>query len=216
MKLFEYSISRSIRCRWLLEEMEIPFESITVDLSKGEHLKAEFLAINPCAKVPALLDGDLILFESAAICQYIADKYPEKGFIPQVGTKARALHDQWMFYCMAELEQPIWTIAKHTFVYDEEKRSPQAIELAKEDFREIVQPLEKHMQGRKFLVGDAFQAADVMVAQTLIWAFAMRTTKHLDLLADCPALVSYLRDISVRPKMPEALRSILAERLKNI
>ena len=215
MKLFEFSITRSIRCRWLLEELGVPFESVEVDLSKGAHLQKDFLAVNPFAKIPALVDGDLTLFESAAICTYLADKYPEKGFIPKVGTKARALHDQWMYFCMAELEQPLWTIAKHTFIYEEAKRSPEAIALAKEDFKRIVLPLEKHMAGRKFLLEDKFQTVDVMVGQTLIWAIAMQMTKHLDLLQGCPALVSYLGLLAERPKMPKALRGVLVERLQS-
>lgn len=214
MKLYEYSITRSIRCRWLLEELEVPFESVEVNLSAGAHENESFLAVNPFAKVPALVDGDFTLFESAAICNYLADKYSEKGMIPVPQTKERALHDQWMYFCMSELEQPLWAIAKHTFIYDEEKRSQDAMTLAKDDFAKIVRPLEKHMAGRDFVLGKKFQAVDVMIGQTLIWAFAMRMTKHLDLLAGCPALISYLRTLSERPKMPGELKASLIDRLR--
>jgi glutathione S-transferase len=214
MKLYEYSVTRSIRCRWLLEELEAPFESVEVDLSKGSHEEESFLAVNPFAKIPALVDGDLTLFESAAICTYLADKYSVKDFIPAPRTKERALHDQWMYFCMAELEQPLWMIAKHSFIYDEDKCSKDAIALAKEDFIKIVCPLEKHMTGRKLVLGEKFQAVDVMIGQTLIWAFAMRMTKEFDLLAGCPALISYLRTLSERPKMPSELKALLIDRLK--
>lgn len=216
MKLFEYSVTRSIRCRWLLEEIGTPYESIEIDLSKGAHEQVDFLKINPFAKVPALKDGDLVLFESAAICNYLADKYAETDLIPKVGTAERALHDQWMYFCMAELEQPLWAIAKHTFIYDEADRSSKAIEMAGNDFKAIVKPLEKHMSGRAFILGEKFQTVDVMVGQTLIWAFAMRMTKDHDLLANCPALIKYLRHLSDRPKMPAELRTILADRLKSL
>lgn len=212
MKLYEYSITRSIRCRWLLEELGVEFESVEVDISQ-EDIPSDFLKVNPFGKVPVLVDGDLTLFESAAICTYLADKFPEKGLIPAVGTKDRALHDQWMYFCMAELEQPLWMIAKHTFIYDEAKRSNQAIALAKEDFIQIARPLEKYMSSRSFVLGDNFQAVDVMIGQTLIWSFAMKMTKHLDLLAGLPALTSYLRMLSERKKMPAELRSVLTERL---
>jgi glutathione S-transferase len=216
MKLYEYSITRSIRCRWLLEELGIEFESVEVDLSKGKQNDNAFRAVNPFAKVPALIDGDLTLFESAAICTYLSDKYPDLNFIPAVGTKERALHDQWMYFCMAELESPLWAIAKHTFIYDEHQRSPAAIELAKDDFLKIVRPLESHMTNRAFVLGNKFQTVDVLIGQTLIWAFAMRMTKHHSLLTDCPALVSYLRRLSERPKMPGELKSILVERLREM
>jgi glutathione S-transferase len=199
-----------------LEELEVSFESVEINLSKDANEEAEFLRINPFAKVPALVDGDLTLFESAAICTYLADKYPGKGFIPDAGTKERALHDQWMYFCMSELEQPLWTIAKHTFIYDEEKQSKDAIELAKEDFLKIVRPLESHMRGRSFVVADKFQTVDVMIGQTLVWAFSMRMTRHLDLLSGCPNLISYLRALAERPKMPAELKASLVERLQTL
>lgn len=216
MKLYEYSFTRSIRCRWLLEELGEPFESEEIDLSKGAHERESFLKINPFAKVPALMDGDLTLFESAAICTYLADKFPNKDFIPAVGTIERALHDQWMYFCMAELEQPLWTIAKHTFIYEEGKRSKKAIDLAKEDFQQVVRPLEKHMKNRSFVLGTKFQAVDVMIGQTLIWAFAMGMTKQLDMLAECPSLISYLRSLAERPKIPAGLKALLVERLQTL
>ena len=82
LKLCEFPPTRSIRVRWVLQEMQLDFESILVNLPAREHRASEFLKLNPAAKVPVLVDGDLVLIESVAIVLYLADKYPEKGFTP--------------------------------------------------------------------------------------------------------------------------------------
>jgi len=81
--------SRAIRPRWLLEEIGVPYELKRLNLQAGEQKKPGYLKINPNGTVPALVDGDLALFESAAICQYLADKFPEKRLAPPVGTPER-------------------------------------------------------------------------------------------------------------------------------
>src|ERR1700683_1569626 len=82
MKLFEFGPTRSIRVRWTLQELGVPFEAVTVNLIAGEHRAAEYLKINPAGKIPTLIDGDLVLTESIAIVLYLAEKYPEKHLIP--------------------------------------------------------------------------------------------------------------------------------------
>src|SRR5271156_645822 len=82
LKLYEFPPTRSIRVRWTLQEMQLDFESILVNLPAREHHEAEFLKINPAAKIPVLIDDNLVLIESVAIVLYLADKYPEKGFTP--------------------------------------------------------------------------------------------------------------------------------------
>ncbi len=104
MQLYEATKTRSARCRWLLQELNVPFEGIKVQLSQGEHKKPEFLKINPYGRVPVLVDGDLVLSESIAICLYLADKYADKKLIPPPGTPERAKHDQWLLFCATELE----------------------------------------------------------------------------------------------------------------
>ena len=79
IKLFEYSKSRSVRIHWLLKELGAEFESVSIDLRKGEQFSPEYKKIHPLGKVPAIQDGDLTLFESAAICNYICESYFEKG-----------------------------------------------------------------------------------------------------------------------------------------
>ncbi|MCX6127734.1 MAG: glutathione S-transferase N-terminal domain-containing protein, partial [Proteobacteria bacterium] len=134
LKLYGSGASRWVKPYWLLKEMEVPFEACTVTLSKGEHKQPKFLELNPFAKVPALEDGDKRLFESAAICSYLADKYQEKGLIPPVGSFERAQHEQWISFTISELEQPLWRIIKDRLFYPLSNRSPADFLLANEDF----------------------------------------------------------------------------------
>src|SRR6476660_4344981 len=82
MKLYEFGPTRSLRVRWTLQELGVPFESVIVNLTAGEHLSPEFLKINPAAKLPVLIDGDNVITESVAIVLYLAEKYPEKKLAP--------------------------------------------------------------------------------------------------------------------------------------
>jgi len=86
MQLYEATKTRSARCHWLLQELKVPFEGIKLQLFKGEHKTPEFLKINPYGRVPVLVDDDLVLSESIAICLYLADKYADKELIPTPGT----------------------------------------------------------------------------------------------------------------------------------
>jgi glutathione S-transferase len=95
MKLYEFAPTRSIRVRWTLQELGVDFEPIRVNLLAGEHRRPEFLKINPAGKIPVLVDGDLVLTESVAIVLYLADKYSNKGLIPD-DLKERAQVNRWL------------------------------------------------------------------------------------------------------------------------
>ncbi|MET0152909.1 MAG: glutathione S-transferase N-terminal domain-containing protein, partial [Candidatus Binatia bacterium] len=90
MKLYYARQTRASRARWMLEEIGEPYELVRLDLSKGEHKRPEYLKIHPHGAVPALVDGETAMFESAAICAYLADKFPAKGFAPPPTSAARA------------------------------------------------------------------------------------------------------------------------------
>ena len=82
MKLYEFGPTRALRVRWVLQELGVDFEPVQVNLRTGEHRGPEFLAINPAGKLPALVDGDVVLTESVAIALYLAEKHPEGGLLP--------------------------------------------------------------------------------------------------------------------------------------
>jgi glutathione S-transferase len=193
LKLYEFPPTRSIRVRWVLQEMQLDFESILVNLPAREHRAAQFLKLNPAAKVPVLVDGDLVLIESVAIVLYLADKYPGKGFTP-AGVADRGRMAQWLLFAATELEQPLWRIARHTRLYPAARRIAAEIPNARQDFQEMARVLDAHLQDRQFVVGERASVADFVVAYTLDWA------SELELLEPFPRLGAYLESMYARPR----------------
>lgn len=201
MKLYEFAPTRSIRARWMLQELGTDFESISVNLPAREHRNAEFLEINPAAKVPVLVDGDLALSESVAIVLYLAEKYADRGFFP-ADLRVRADFYRWILFAVTELEQPLWRIARHTALYPEQDRLPADVTLAGRDFAPMAAVLEDHMKGRDYVAGDCVSAADFVVAYTLDWA------GEAGLIGECPALRSYVERMYARPRAPRRIAEI--------
>ena len=202
MKLYEFGPTRSIRARWMLQELGLEFEAIPVNLPGGEHHNPPFLELNPAAKVPVLVDGDLILTESVAIVLYLAEKYPDRGFIP-IHPEARADFYRWILFAVTELEQPLWRIARHTFLYPQKDRLPADVVLAGRDFAPMAAVLENHMKGRTYVAGDGVTAADLVVAYTLDWA------GEAGQLGECPGLRSYVERMYARPRAPRRIGEIV-------
>jgi glutathione S-transferase len=202
MKLYEFGPTRSIRARWILQELDVDFEAVTVNLAAQEHRNPEFLELNPAGKVPVLVDGDLILTESVAIVLYLAEKYPDRGFAP-ADLHLRAELYRWVLFAATELEQPLWRIAKHTTLYPEKDRLPADVVLARRDFKPMAAVLERHMKDRTYVVGDRVSAADFVVAFTLDWA------GEAQLLGECPTLRNYLERMYDRARAPRRIREIL-------
>ena len=198
MKLYGFGPTRWLRALWGLRELGVDFEFVPVNLLAGEHRSPEFLAINPAGKIPVLVDGDSVIPESAAIVLYLAEKYPDGGLMP-TDLKERAQVYRWVMFAMTELEQPLWRIAKHTFILPEDKRLPQDVALAGEDFAAMARVLERHMEGRQFIVGDRVTAADCVTAYLMDWA----NEEHL--LDGLPNLCAYLDRMYARATAPQRI-----------
>lgn len=203
MELYEFAPTRSIRARWMLQELGVDFESVTVNLAAGEHRRPEFLKINPAGKIPVLVDDDLVLTESVAIVLYLAEKYPHKGLLP-TDIKQRSQVYRWLLFAATELEQPLWRIARHTALYPEHVRLAAEVSLARQDFTNMVAVMEDQMQGCKFIVGNTVTVADFVCAYTLDWANEVR------LLDGCPQLLQYLERMYGRPNAPLRIAAALA------
>ena len=89
MKLYFNPKSRAVIAKWMLDECAANYEIVPIDFEKREHKAPEFLKINPAGKLPALVDGESKIFESAAICLYLADKFPEAKLAPKIGAPER-------------------------------------------------------------------------------------------------------------------------------
>jgi glutathione S-transferase len=168
LRLYYANPSRAIRPRWLLEEIGTPYELVRVDLDAGEQKRPEYLALNPNGTVPTLVDGDVTLYESAAICQYLADKHPE--FAPPMGTRERALYYQWMHYSMTSVDHQVITILHHTTYRPEHERIPALVTECGAQLAAAVAIIDAALDGKEYIVGGAFSAADVMIGSGVVWA----------------------------------------------
>ncbi|HWI12666.1 MAG TPA: glutathione S-transferase, partial [Burkholderiales bacterium] len=147
MKLYGCANSRSLRALWALEHTDAPYDYVPIDLFKGQGRSPEFLAVNPAGKVPVLVDEALTLTESFAIVTYLGEKFPESGLVPRT-LAARADYWRWCSFIVTELEQPLWTIARHRFILPKAQRLPQLEPLQVADFGAAASLLAKRLAER--------------------------------------------------------------------
>jgi glutathione S-transferase len=179
MKLYFAPQTRAIRPLIMLEELAVPYEIVLIDFKGGEHRGAEYRKIHPHGQLPALQDGALTMFESAAICAYLADKFPDKQMAPALGTIERGMYYQWMIYSIAALD---------------------ALALDRERMKESFLVLDRVLADREFILGgDKITAADVMIGSGVIWVDA----RH-QLLNDFPSLNAYAERMLARPSFQRA------------
>ena len=171
--LYSYPNTRSLRVAWTLEELGLEYACQHVDLREGINQSDEHLARHPDGKLPALSDGELTLFESVAICRYLAERYGEGRLLPS-DPLLRARVDQWLLFVISELEQPLWTQAKHKFALPQERRVPAILPTAAWEFQRALAALQRVFDGQGWLLGDEFTLADILLGHTLNWAHAFK------------------------------------------
>ncbi len=197
MKLYYIPTTRAVRPRWLLEEMGIPYELVRVDMNMTK--QPEYQKLHPHGKVPILVDGEVTIFESAAICAYLADKYLDLGLAPARDTPLRGYYYQWLFYATSTLEPPVEHFMFNVLPNLPEKvlpikvRSAISTQEALQWFDRVTQPLTEALVSQNYLVEDRLSAADIVTGGVLLWA------KKLGMLSDGDPLSRYLNNLMQRP-----------------
>ena len=160
--------SRLARFRtiWLCEELELPYEIVPVDFSRKYRASPEWRAMNPVGKVPVMTDGDLTLFESGAMVQYVLDRYGGGRLEPARGTREHALYMQWSWFAEATFTRPLGEIVNHRRVFGDRATPGGSSRRWEDRVRLCLDALDREMRGKDYLVG-AFTAADIMMGYTL-------------------------------------------------
>lgn len=180
LKLYGGARSRASIVQWYLEELNLPYEFVLLDMQSGEHRQPAYLAINPIGKVPALVDGDLKLAESGAILLYLADQY---GPGP-LSSAQRAELAQWILFANATLGPGVFSEATR------DREMPWLFSV-----------LNDRLEKQPFLLGDTFSAADVAVGAMLAYIPLM-----LKIGFDgYPAVDAYLKRLAERPAFQKAI-----------
>jgi glutathione S-transferase len=197
MKLYYVPKTRASRPRWVLEELGVPYDLVRLDPARAETRSAEHLERHPLGHVPVLEDRGQAIFESGAICLHLADLFPEKRLLPPPGSVERGLAYQWVLFSMTEMEPPLIALSAEG-KKPEAERDPTATAQARDRFRKAADVLEGALRNRKFLLGDGFGVADVMVGGTLAWA------RGFKLLDGLPSVEAYLTRLRERPAWQRA------------
>lgn len=191
MKLYWCPKTRAIRALWMLEELGVPFERVFIDIrDPAARANPAFRAVSPMGKVPALEDGATRLWDSGAICGYLADQYPAAGLAPPVGSPLRGAYLQWLLYTNAAIEPAM-----------AEKFSSAPVSTAAHGWGSFDLMLEVLREGLKrgpWILGDQFSAADVLLGMSCTF---MRQFK---ILADEPVLFAYADRCASRPAFARA------------
>ena len=185
IELYYTPHTRSLRPRWLLEELEIPYTIHPIDLFGGERNPA-----HPLGSVPAMTVNGQTMFESGAMCHWLADRFPEAGLAPTTDAELRPAYEQWMFFVPGTLEPPAFEILMHTRILPEKDRVPEFIGYAKSSYQRVLHMLAQQLDHDGFILGANLTCADIMIGGTLIWL--------PDMLEPYPALQAYVQRITSR------------------
>ena len=192
MKLFWCPKTRAARAVWMLEESGVPYERVLVDIHDPDREDdPEFLIASPMGKVPALADGDVRMSDSAAICLYVADKYPEANLAPSIDGANRGRFLYWMIFTPGVIEPSM----SEKFRGLETNR----FQSGWGDFDLMIETLENGLKGGPWLLGERFTAADVMVGSSAVFM------RQFEMLPDSKVIGDYADRCVGRPAYQRAL-----------
>ena len=184
--------SRGRIIRWMLEEVGQPYKTEVLDYASTMKGSA-YLAINPMGKVPALRHGDAVVTETAAICAYLADAFPQAKLAPPPGDRQRAPYYRWMFFAAGPVEAATSNKALNFVVPPGRERM-----IGYGTFEQTMDALEGAVSKGKYLLGDNFSAADVYVGSAIGFGLMFGTMEKR------PAFEQYWQRLSARPASARA------------
>ncbi|MDE0443369.1 MAG: glutathione S-transferase family protein [Gammaproteobacteria bacterium] len=169
--LWGVGTSRTLRPHWALAELGVEYVSKPIGPRTGETQTTEFRVLNPKEKVPVLVDGDLVLTESAAIVTYLGDRFG--GLTPDTGTVGRARYNEWLSYILMELDaHTLYVMRKHGDLKHLYGEAPAALDAARAGFEKQLRWARPRIEEADYLVGEAFTGADIVMTTCLDWAVA--------------------------------------------
>lgn len=201
MKLYYAQNSRAVRIAWLLEELGLDYEIEKFTLGERAMREDGYRGVHPMGRVPALEDGDVTLFESGAIVQYLLAIHGNGRMAPEPGSKEFPNYLQWLHYCEGMIMPPINTIVVETILLPPERRTELNVKRATKLLGQMLTAVEAHMEGRDFLAGE-FSGADIMTGHSVI---VSRNLVKADFSA-LPNLTRYTDSLLERPLLQKAMK----------
>ena len=191
--------SRAGRIIWLLEELELPYEVNNMafhpkDLKSDEHRKR-----HPLGRIPVLDDGDIRIYESGAIVEYVLERHKNGGLKPSVEDKNYPEFLQWFHYCEGMVMPPINTIVVQTILLPPDRRDETVLGQAQRLLTKSLAPVDEALEGKEYLIGN-FSAADIMLGHACFMSNRMGCVPD-----EMPNLKNYVENITNRPAFKIAI-----------
>jgi len=199
LKLHFAPNSRAGRIVWLLEELELPYEINKMAFHPKDLKSDEHRSRHPLGRVPVLEDGDLTLWESGAIVEYILERHKNGGLKPAVEAKEYPEYLQWFHYCEGMVMPPVNTIVVQTILLPPDRRDETALGQAQRLLSKALAPIDTALAGKEYLIGD-FSAADVMLGHACFMSNRVGCVTD-----EMPNLKAYVERVSARPHFQTAI-----------
>ncbi|WP_420211693.1 glutathione S-transferase family protein [Burkholderia aenigmatica] len=206
MKLFYYPSNASVAPHFVLEEIGKPFELEFVDRTHDQHKSPDYLALNPNGLIPVLIDGDLVLYEAAAICLHLADTHPEQRLAPELGTPERAQCYKWLMWLTNTLQTTLLA-----YFYPERwvdvgnaAGAAQVKAHAEAKIAALLDQLDRQLEtsGGPWLLGARYTVLDPYALMLCRW-----TRGFAEPARQRPVLGGYLQRVLARPAIQRALQT---------
>jgi glutathione S-transferase len=204
LALYTNPMSRGRTARWMLEEVGQPYRAEIVEYARMK--SPEYLAVNPMGKVPALRHGETLVTESAAICAYLADAFPQAGLAPPPGSRLRGPYYRWLFFAAGPLEASVTDKALGVTIRPEQARM-----VGYGGLEQTLAALEDQLERSEHIAGDQFTSADVYVGSHI------GSGMTFGIIDKRPAFERYWALVSARPAAQRARETddrLIAEQRK--
>ena len=201
LRLHHAPTSRAGRIVWLLEELEIKYELNSMkfhpsDLKSDEHRKR-----HPLGRVPVLEDGDIILYESGAIVEYVLERHAPGKLKPEVHTDLYPQYLQWFHYCEGMIMPPINTIVVQTIILSKERQNAESLSQAQKLLGKALVPVNKNLENKEYLIGN-FSGADIMLGHSLYMSNKLGCVND-----DMTNIKTYIDRLEARPCFNKAINT---------
>ena len=191
--------SRAGRIIWLLEELKLPYEVNRMDFHPKDLKSEEHRSRHPLGRIPVLDDGDVRIYESGAIVEYVLERHKNGNLKPDVSSNTYPNYLQWFHYCEGMVMPPINTIVVQTILLPEDRRDETVLNQAKKLLSKSLEPVNKELEGKEYLIGD-FSAADIMLGHACFMSNRLGCVSE-----EMLNMKSYVDNINKRPAFQTAI-----------
>ncbi|MCJ8299413.1 MAG: glutathione S-transferase family protein [Pseudomonadales bacterium] len=190
MKHYYNPMSRAVTTDWMLKERDVQHQQILIDFTTGENNSSDFRKINPMGKLPVLVDDGIVVTEVAAICAYLADKFPQKRLAPEIGSLDRATYYRYLFVTSNTIE-PAFSLTASGLEH------PEPASAGWGDMPRVLATIEAMTPETGWALGEQFTAADVVFGGLLDFSMVFK------LVDASPKVAAYVSRIRQRPSYRE-------------